>query len=374
MDFAKFEIEQYVKEHQKELLELIEALCKIPSPSGQEQKRAEFIRTWLDEQGCSGGIIDCANNVILPYQTDQSDLVVWMAHTDTVFPDLTPFTVRFEENRMYCPGVGDDTANVAVLMLVARLVFAKKWKARQGILFVFDSQEEGLGNLKGCRQLFAAYGSQIKEVVSFDGTYEGICIKAVGSLRYQVTVRTEGGHSYSKFGNRNAIHYLAKLIDLLYTLKVPEKTTYNVGQISGGTSVNTIAQEATMLYEIRSDDRRAMALVQDFFEQAVNTLRLMGVETEVRLLGERPCMGEVDEAKQAQLIARCQKAIEQYAPKPALSASSTDCNIPFSLGVNAACFGAYLGSGAHTRGEYIEFDSLETGMKIVLSFIRDYFV
>ncbi len=370
---TKYEIEQIVKEHQEELLELIQTLCQIPSPSGQEQKRAAFIQGWLEDHGCLGAKIDEENNVIFPYQAEKGDLVVWMAHTDTVFPDLEPFEVKISGNRMYCPGVGDDTANVAVLMLLARLVVKEQWAAKQGILFVFDSQEEGLGNLNGCRQVFAAYGSRIKQLISFDGTYEGICMKAVGSLRYRVTVRTEGGHSYSKFGNRNAIQYLAKLIDLLYTIQVPEKTTYNVGQITGGTSVNTIAQEASMLYEIRSDDKQAMEQVRLFFEQAVASFRLMGVEIEVTLLGERPCMGDIDETKQEQLVALCQEAIRTYAQEPRLYPGSTDCNIPFSLGVNAACFGAYLGSGAHTRGEYIEIDSLETGMKIVLSFIMNYF-
>lgn len=243
--------------------------------------------------------VDAAQNVIAPVNcTPGCEVVVFMAHTDTVFPDLTPMPLHREGDRLFCPGVGDDTANLAALMLAARYFRMQPQTADCGFLFVANSCEEGLGNLKGCRQLMQDYAGRVREVVSFDGGLGGICNKAVGSARYRVTVRTEGGHSFGAFGNRNAIHLLASMIDTLYAVKPPaegdSKTTYNVGMIEGGTSVNTIAQEASMLFEYRSDSRACLEKMKAMFESIVAAYRSMGIEVEVVLLGERPCMGDVD--------------------------------------------------------------------------------
>lgn len=366
----------YIDQKQTEWIELIHQLCAIPAPSHQEHKRAEFITAWLKDHGCQGAYIDEAGNVIFRYPMTnpvKKEYVALLAHIDTVFPDLEPFTVKEEGNRLYCPGVGDDTANVALLMLMARYFVQHQLPVKTPLLFAFDTGEEGLGNLKGCRHLFDTFGSSITEMIALDGTYEGICHQAVGSLRYRVTVTTEGGHSYGNFGNSNAIVELARLIDVLYSIKVPPKTTYNVGEIQGGTSVNTIAQKATMLYEIRSVDRSEMERVRDYFETLVTAFRTKGIGVDVELLGERPCMGEVDLLKMTRLTDLAKEAIERYyGKKPRLYAGSTDCNIPFSRGIPAICFGAYLGSGAHTREEYIERDSLLTGGRIVAWFLMNY--
>ena len=217
----------------------------------------------------------------------------------------------------------------------------------------------------------------MREVVSFDGGLRGICNKAVGSARYRVTVRTEGGHSFGAFGNRNAIHLLASMIDTLYAVKPPaegdSKTTYNVGMIEGGTSVNTIAQEASMLFEYRSDSRACLEKMKAMFESIVAAYRSMGIEVEVVLLGERPCMGDVDAARQQALEERIAAATRAEAElTPSFHSGSTDCNIPFSLGIPAVCTGVYRGAGAHTREEYIELSSLPAGFRMMLSFLLSY--
>ena len=166
-------------------------------------------------------------------------LLIFMAHTDTVFPDLEPMEPVVESDKIYCPGVGDDTANLAVLMLSARYLLQHDIASDYEVLFVANSCEEGLGNLKGSRQLMQDYASRTAAVISFDGYMQGISNRAVGSARYKVTLRTEGGHSYGSFGNRNAIHLLASMITTLYDIKIPDglgRTTYNVGLIEGGTS------------------------------------------------------------------------------------------------------------------------------------------
>lgn len=369
---------RYAAEHETALVELIEALSAIPAPSHHEERRAAFVKAWFEENGFSGVTIDAAKNVIAPVNcTPGCEVVVFMAHTDTVFPDMEPMPLRREGDRLCCPGVGDDTANLAALMLAARYFRAEPQTADCGFLFVANSCEEGLGNLKGCRQLMQDYAGRVREVISFDGGLGGICNKAVGSARYRVTVRTEGGHSFGAFGNRNAIHLLSSMIGTLYAVKPPvegdSKTTYNVGRIEGGTSVNTIAQEASMLYEYRSDSRACMAQMQAMFESVIAAYRSMGIEVEVELLGERPCMGELDPARQQALEARLCSAIRTEAGvEPSFHSSSTDCNIPFSLGIPAVCTGVYRGQGAHTREEFIELSSLPAGFRMMLSFLLSY--
>lgn len=368
----------YQAAHEQELIDLIKELCRIPAPSHHEEKRAEFVKNWFEANGFANITVDDALNVIAPVNcTEGCDVVIFMAHTDTVFPDTEPMPLYEEDGRLFCPGVGDDTANLAALMLAARWFRAAPQKEGCGFLFVANSCEEGLGNLKGCRQLMQDYAGRVKEVISFDGGLCGICNKAVGSARYKVTVRTEGGHSFGAFGNRNAIRYLASMIDTLYSIKPPQengsKTTYNVGTIEGGTSVNTIAQEASMLYEYRSDSRDCMEKMRLAFEAIITAYRNMGIEVDVELLGERPCMGDVDEKAQLALEARLADAI-RYAVKcePYFYSGSTDCNIPFSLGIPSVCTGVYHGGGAHTREEYIELASLAPGMGMMLRFLMSY--
>ena len=243
-------------------------LARIPAPSNYEEKRAAFCADWLKKQGAEGVYVDDALNVIYPVgcQEKSQKLVVFMAHSDVVFPDTESLPLTIEDGKMKCPGIGDDTANVVALLMTAKYIAEYKLVPREyGVLLVINSGEEGLGNLKGCRKIMEDFGRRVVEFVSFDSATNALCNKAVGSSRYLVEIDTEGGHSYGDFGNRNAIAYLASMIDTLYTMKVPPKTTYNVGTIGGGTSVNTIAQHAEMLYEFRSCDKGSLDMMEKHF-------------------------------------------------------------------------------------------------------------
>ena len=359
---------------------LLKTLCQIPAPSNHEEQRAEWIKKWLDNLGAEGVYIDSALNVVYPFNCkNRDDIIVFMAHTDTVFPDMEPMPMQEEGGRLHCPGVGDDTANVAVLMTIIKYILEKKLTATQGFLFAFNSGEEGLGNLKGCRQLMEDYKGRVAAVISLDGSYTSYVNKSVGSHRYQVEVRTEGGHSYGAFGNRNAIAVLSSMITALYSVKVPvdgnSRTTYNVGTISGGTSVNTIAQQASMLYEYRSDSKVCIDKMEKMFYSVIEAYRNMGVEVDVTVMGKRPCMGDVDPAAQKELEERFGSIMTAYngGITPTSHSGSTDCNIPFSMGVPSICFGGYKGRGAHTREEYVELESLVPGLKIVGASVLSYF-
>ena len=372
------ELKAYIQETLPELKELIIELCGIPAPSHHEEKRAEFCRDWLLRNGASPEQvrIDEALNVVCEVPGETEEVIVFMAHTDTVFPDREPMPYHEENGRMFCPGIGDDTANLAVLLMLARYVLTRGLRSRYTVVFAANSCEEGLGNLKGSFQLMKDYGSRTVEVVSFDGYYSGVANDAVGSTRYEVTVRTEGGHSFGNFGNRNAIHQLSRIINDLYGIEVPTRarTTYNVGVIHGGTSVNTIAQDASMLYEYRSEDLGCQEEMRRKFEAIVEKYQADGLEVEVRVLGNRPCAGEIDRERQQALTEEVTALISRYSgEEPVVSASSTDCNVPLSMGINAICFGVCLGGGAHTREEWIDEASLPVGYAMAGEFLLNRF-
>ena len=372
------EILTFMEEHRQEAYELLLELAQIPAPSNHEEKRAEFCRNWLLEQGADGVYIDGALNVIYPVGCEGNhDLVVFMAHSDVVFPDLEPLPLKVEDGKIHCPGVGDDTANVVALLMSAKYIAQKKLKPQNyGVLLVVNSGEEGLGNLKGSRKILEDFGSRIREFVTLDGTTEGGVSRAVGSKRYRVEIDTEGGHSYGAFGNRNAIAYMASLINTLYEIKVPEKgrTTYNVGTVSGGTSVNTIAQHAEMLYEFRSDERESLEIMEKHFLAAIDYYRTKGITVTVTLVGDRPCAGNVSQNKMEEMMQRADDAaMRHYGNTFSFGAGSTDCNIPLAMGIPSICVGCYRGRGAHTRQEYVEIESLLPGLKFASDLILYHF-
>lgn len=374
------DITEYLRQHEKETLELIEALCRIPAPSGMEGERAAFCKQWLEAQGARGVVIDEALNMLYPVDCKgKDDIVLFLAHTDTVFPDTEPMPVSIDGDFIRSPGVGDDTTCLAQLLTVAAYVAKKGLSSSRGVLFAANAGEEGLGNLKGIRQIMRDYAGRISEVYAFDWQYTAFVNKCVGSHRYEITLATEGGHSFGAFGNRNAIHAAADLICRLYACEVPKKentkTTFNVGTIVGGTSVNTIAQSATLLYEYRSDDADCLAFMKEQFEREINAARERGLaEITVRSVGERPCGAARDTERLARMSEKVARVSQKHSGLPCRAESgSTDCNVPMSLGVPAVCVGTYLGSGQHTREEKVQISSIPAGTRIVAELVLEHF-
>jgi len=380
MAFSIETLSDWLGAAKEETLALIETLCAIPAPSGKEDARAAFIKQWLEACGAKSVTIDTAKNVLYPIGCEErDDIVLFLAHTDTVFPDTEPMPFRKDDANFYAPGVGDDTACLAVMLMIAKYIAQNHLVPDCGILFAANSCEEGLGNLKGIRQIMKDYAGRIRAVYSFDGQYDALVTKCVGSHRYEVTVKTEGGHSFGAFGKPNAIHAASELICRLYDCEIPQepgsKTTYNVGIIEGGTSVNTIAQHAKFLYEYRSDSKTCLAKMEAFFHAAVEQAQAAGnAEFTVMQIGERPCGGTVDKALFAELCEKGVRISEKHSGMPCVMTSgSTDCNIPMSLGVPAVCVGLYRGAGAHTREESMRIDSIPVGLKIAAELILGYF-
>lgn len=372
------EIDAYVQENRAATVALVRQLTAIPAPTGQEQNRASFCLDWLRRQGGDATGIDEAGNVVLPLPGEPgAPLTVYMAHLDTVFPDTEPIPVREDETRLYAPGIGDDTANLVNLLMAARFFLRRPaLRPRTGLLLVADTGEEGMGNLRGSREIFRRYGGRISAFVSFDLYMDSLVNTAIGSQRYEITVRTKGGHSLSDFGNRNAIQVLAEMIQKFYAVALPPqgKTTYNVGRIEGGTSVNTIAQTAKMLYEFRADRAENLTYMEGELARILRETDCPDVHLEWKLLGVRPCQSG-EKAEQLQRFAEENRAVlARYSPRPVhFSEGSTDANIPLSLGIPAVTFGTVLGGGAHTREEWIDKASLAAGQKAAIADMARWF-
>ena len=369
------EIKKYANEKHSSMLKTLKELCHIPAPSHFEHQRAEYCKKWLENKGAKGVYIDEALNVIFPINCENSsEITVFVAHTDTVFPDTEPMPYSEDAENIYCPGVGDDTASVTTLLHSAEFFIKENLIPKKGAMFVLNSCEEGLGNLKGTRQLFKDFEGRIKQFISFDGSkLSKISNRCAGSHRYEVEVKTCGGHSYQAFGNPNAINELSKIVNAIYSIEVPkkegERTTYNVGSISGGTSVNTIAQSAKMLCEYRSSHKDCLEIMQKKFEEIFENARSTDVEVIVEKIGDRPC-SNIDFAKIDELENVILPIIEEIIDAtPVCGSASTDCNIPLSLGIPAICVATYNGAKAHTREEWINRESLIPGLESAIRII-----
>lgn len=370
-------IREYVEKNRENALETLRELCHIPAPSFGERRRAEYCKAWLESIGAKGVYIDSVNNCIFPMNCDGSnELTVIAAHIDTVFPDTESYPEFHEDDeKIYCPGVGDDTASVAVMLYGIKYMLENGIVPPKGFLFVCNACEEGLGNLVGTRQIMKDFEGRIKQFVTLDEDI-GYCVNAaVGSHRYKVEALTEGGHSFSAFGKKNAIAALSEIVTEIYKLEVPKKegttTTYNVGVISGGTSVNTIAQNAEMLCEYRSDDRECLAVMQSAFENIFAKANSDEVRLNVTLVGDRPCKGDVDLTAEERLIEIYRRAVaEVTGQEVSLVCASTDANVPMSLGIAAVDMGVFRNNGSHTREEWLDKSSVSDGLNIFIRVIH----
>ena len=358
------------------MLSILREFAPIPAPSGQEDLRAEYCLKFMKDLGLEDAYVDEAKNVVCIIGDRNADMTVFMAHTDVVFPDTTTLPFTEDDENMYCPGIGDDTARLVIMLTALKYIVQNKIPVKNTMMFVANACEEGLGNLKGCRKIFEDYGDKIKALYTFDDSYTNLVNKSVGSHRYKVIAKTEGGHSFANFGNRNAISVLAKMICAIEGIEVPKvgdsKTTYNIGTISGGTSVNTIAQYAETYVEYRSDEAECLEIMEEKFREIFKAAETDCQELIVEVVGKRPCMKGVDLVALEEMTLEVARIQNKYTGLEIKRISgSTDCNIPHSLGIPAVCVGVTNGGGTHTREEWLEKKSMEIGLKIALELILE---
>jgi len=225
---------------------LAQRICEVPAPTGSEQERAEFVAALWRERGYTPEIDTLGNIYIRRGQQEHRPVLMLLAHTDTVFPHSTPISVTRDGDILRGPGIGDNSLSVAAMITALDMLDSLKIETAVDIVAVADVGEEGLGNLCGARAAVERYRENLGAVIVIDGDIGQITHIAVGSKRWRITVRGPGGHSFGDFGTPSAIHGLSRIIAALSEMEVPQepKTTFNVGTIEGGTSVNTIAAHA----------------------------------------------------------------------------------------------------------------------------------
>ena len=341
--------------------ELAQRICEIPAPTGNEWERAQLVASFERERGYTPEIDAIGNVYIRRGRRENGSVLMLLAHTDTVFPQTTSIAVERQGDILRGPSIGDNSVNVAAMISVLDVLDELGIETGADIVAVADVGEEGLGNLLGARTAVERYREKLGAVIAIDGSLGRITHIAVGSKRWRITVRGPGGHSYGSFGTPSAIHGLGRIVGAIADLQVPQqpKTTYNVGIIEGGTSVNTIAPRAAALLDLRSTDVAALNRVADEVRIIVEQRAGPGLQTEIEILGERPA-GEL--SRSHPLVQLAAGAITWLGIEPTYEASSTDANIPISLNIPAVCIGITQVERAHTLEEFLIVPPIGNGL------------
>ena len=288
---------------------------------------------------------------------------------DTVFPKDTVLTTRHDQQLVYGPGIGDNSMGVAALFGVLWGLRERNIQLPGDIWFVANTCEEGLGDLHGIKAVVNRFGATPKAYLILEGMALGhIYHRGVGVQRYKISITTDGGHSWSDYGKPSAIHELSRLITNISALALPQHphTTLNIGRVSGGTSINTIAANAWMELDLRSEEHLALLQLVSKVEHLVEETRQRGIQVDVTAIGQRPS-GEI--SSNHPIIRLAQTCLREQGIEPVLTIGSTDANIPLSQGYPAIVLGLTRGGAAHTTREYIETDQLEQGLEHILQFV-----
>jgi tripeptide aminopeptidase len=358
---------EYLDSHDTETLETLITLTEIPAPPFAETERALAFLEMLNLAGIDTSYIDEVGNVIaLRKGSSQNPTsLVISGHLDTVFPEGTNVQVQQSGDTLKAPGIGDDTRGLAALLAILRSLNANNIETEQNILFVGTVGEEGLGDLRGVKHLFTESDLAISSFISIDGTGDTrVTHQGLGSHRYLVTFAGPGGHSWGAFGLVNPAHVLGRAMHYFelaadtYTRSGP-KTSYNVGSVQGGTSINSIPAEVSMQVDMRSESQERLVEVDSIFHRSINRAvaemnlnRRAGppLTVDIKLIGDRPS-GEIDSHEA--LVQRAIASTELLGMTPVLGRSSTDSNIPISLGIPSITIGGGgIGVASHSPDEY----------------------
>ena len=356
-------------------------LTEIPAPTFHESARAEALRKLFAAAGLRTRM-DAAGNVVGERSGNaRKEVILISAHLDTVFPAGTPIKVQRDGRRLTAPGISDNAAGLAAVLCLARAFHEAKLRTRRPIVFAGNTGEEGEGNLRGMRKLVETYRSRLSAVIAVDGAAtDHVTSMALASRRLEVSLSGQGGHSWADFGMPNPVHAVARGISRFLATRLPgsPRTTYNIGVIEGGCSVNTISAGAVIKVDMRSESETELDRVEAALRKGIEigvTEEMSAacdagraddprIEIRYRSLGERPG-GELP--PDAPLLEAVRQADRYLENQSRLERSSTDANIPLSLGIPAiAVGGGGRSGGAHSTTEWYDPSGRELGVKRIL--------
>ncbi|MGB0542310.1 MAG: M20/M25/M40 family metallo-hydrolase [Longimicrobiales bacterium] len=371
----------HIVETDDQTMEDLMTLTQIPAPPFMEDERgAAFLQMMID-LGVDSSWTDEVGNVIgLRRGSGTGEVLAIAGHLDTVFPPETDVTIRISGDTLFAPGIADDTRGLATVLAVLRAMNESNIRTEADILFIGNVGEEGIGDLRGVKHLFRDGGPRIDHFISVDGTSaNGITHMGLGSHRYRVTFKGPGGHSWGAFGLANPAHAMGRAIRYFqdgagpYTANAPFRTSYNVGRIGGGTSVNSVPFESWMEIDMRSEGDETLdavdAILQGAIQRALaeeNALRTRGepLTVDVDMIGDRPS-GEV--AIDHPFVEQTAAVTRALGLFPGFGRSSTDSNIPISLGIPAVTIGGGgQGFGAHSLDEWFRNEDGALGVQRVM--------
>jgi len=356
------------------------SICEIPAPPFKEDRRGQYVEQLFRDLDLAEVIMDDVGNVLARRPgIDDDRTVVISAHLDTVFPDETDVSVRREGSRLYAPGISDNACGVASLVALAKAMAAGGIETSHTIYFVATVGEEGAGNLRGVRHLFSSgtFKEGVTAFVSLDGPgVERITNRALGSRRFRVTITGPGGHSWGDFGIVNPVHALGRAIARFaaYPAPLSPRTSFSVGIVEGGNSVNAIPERASMTVDARSLSVDEIDRIESYLKRVVDVavqeedaqraLSGTGLDFTIELTGDRPSGETGVDSPLVQTALECSRAL---GIEPRLDCSSTDSNIPISMGIPAITIGVGGQSGnCHSLTEWYEPTGRELGLKRLL--------
>jgi acetylornithine deacetylase/succinyl-diaminopimelate desuccinylase-like protein len=352
-------------------------LTEIPAPEFNEARRGQLLRQLFEAAGLTVRTDETGNVIAERPGSDPKSVVLLAAHLDTVFPAGTDVSVKRSGDRLQAPGISDNGAGLAAVVGIARALSESGMRTSKTIVLAGDVGEEGEGNLRGMRALVERYGPRLSAVIAVDGpSAEHITTQGIASRRIEVTITGPGGHSWSDFGVPNPITAIARGIVRFSAIRLPDnpRTSYNFGVIDGGQSVNSIPASAVAKVDLRSEDEKQLTRMENALRDAMQA----GVKDEAygsrsakdsiqvsfRSLGTRPAGTLPDNSPLLQTI----RDVDRFlGNRSRLERSSTDANIPLSLGIPAVAIGAGgTGGGSHTLGEWYDPSDRELGLKRLL--------
>ena len=351
---------------------------QIPAPTFDEEKRAQFVLQQFEVLELEQTALDERFNAFGWLKGKEPDLPALMisAHTDTVFDCSVDLAICHEGDRIYGPGLGDNSLGVAGMLGLVKYMRDHNIIPRCNIIFVASTGEEGLGDLQGMRLAFESHKDQVGAVLNLEGLAYGYIYNAgIAVRRFRLEATTGGGHSWAHFGRESAIHGLIELGHRILGIKVPAhpRTTFNIGLIEGGLSINTIAANAQMWLDMRSINAAALAELEEQVRRAIGAVQTENLHISTEIVSERPAGGIADNHP---LVELATGVLDAQGTQFHLEASSTDGNIPLSHGCPTVTIGLTVGANAHRVDEYIELGTLGKGIEqlVVLTQLTAQFI